>query len=245
MAFNIPGSEAASGNGPFLARVQYDARSGFFTNVDRTQDASGAWSDRAGEPYRGLTAAFDFGSMEAGYIKFASPPAFVLVPFVGDATQYPPQPQEMTQPKPGETPRKAFLPGFRVKLMGKAFGSPEPRYFAHTAKGVMGTMEALFLAYASAPEAAAGMIPVVEHSSTKTIETSGPRGTTKNYAPVWTIKSWVERPAGFGDRTCPPPGVRAMPAAPPPAAPAPRAPAMAGAAAGPIDDEIPFAPEWR
>jgi hypothetical protein len=216
IAFNIPGSNDGGSSGPFLARVQYDARSGFFTNVDRVQTDAG-WSDRPGEPYRGLTAAFDFGSMEAGYIKFASPPAFVLVPFVGDGTPYPPQPQEMTEAKPGEKPRKAFLPGFRVKLLGKAFGSPEPRYFAHTAKGVLGTMEDLYAAFAAAPEAARGMIPVVNHASTKTIETTGPRGTTKNYAPVWSIVQWVERPAAFGERTCPAPmaGSAPAPAAPP------------------------------
>lgn len=210
--------------------MQYDARSGFFTNVDRVQGADGAWSDKAGEPYRGLTAAFDFGSMEAGYIKFASPPAFVLVPFVGDETGYPPQPQEMTQPKPGETPRKAFLPGFRIKLMGKAFGSPDPRYFAHTAKGVMATMEELYRSFASAPEASAGLIPIVQHVSTRTLETSGPRGTTKNFAPEWKIVQWIDRPATFGDRTCPPPsgGMMKVPAAPV-AAPAAAQPEMAGA----------------
>lgn len=216
MAFGIPGSnDGGSGNGPFLARVQYDARSGFFTNVDRVQTDSG-WSDRAGEPYRGLTAAFDFGSMEAGYIKFASPPAFVLVPYVGEATNYPPQPQEMTEAKPGEKPRKAFLPGFRLKLMGKAFSTPDPRYFSHTGKGVLATMEELYRAFIAAPEAATGMIPVVQQSGTRTLETSGPRGTTKNYAPEWRIVQWIERPAAFGERTCPPPAA-AMAAPPPPA----------------------------
>ncbi len=209
MAFGIPGSTAGTDSGSFLARVQYDARSGFFTNVDRVQGEDGRWGDNAGEPYRGLTAAFDFGSMEAGYIKFASPPAFILVPFVGDATVYPPQPQEMTTPaKQGEAARKAFLPGFRIKLAGKVFGDAEPRYFAHTAKGVLATMEELYKAFSAAPEAARGLIPVVQHASTKTLETSGKHGTTKNYAPEWKIVQWIDRPAIFGDRTCPAPGTR-------------------------------------
>lgn len=242
MAFNIPGSNDGGTSGPFLARVQYDARSGFFTNVDRVQTDAG-WSDRPGEPYRGLTAAMDFGSMECGFIKFASPPAFVLVPFIGDNTPYPPQPQEMTEAKAGEKPRKAFLPGFRVKLLGKAFSTPEPRYFAHTAKGVLATMEELYAAFAAAPEAARGLIPVVNHASTKTIETSGPRGTTKNYAPVWSIVSWVERPAAFGERTCPPP-VPGQVAAPPPVAIPAAAMAHAGGGAA-AAEPLPFAPEWR
>lgn len=234
MAFGIPGSnEGGSDSGPFLARVQYDARSGFFTNVDRVQGSDGAWSDRAGEPYRGLACAMDFGSMEVGYIKFASPPSFLLVPFVGAATNYPAQPQEMTTPKPGEKPRKAFLPGFRLKVMGKAFGDGEPRYFAHTAKGVMASMEELYLLYAGSPEAHAGKIPLVLAAGTKTLETSGPRGTTKNYAPTWQITGWIDRPTGFGERTVPPPSgsVRQAPAAPAPA----QQPAMADAA-----DDLPF-----
>jgi hypothetical protein len=217
MPFGIPGSTGDAGSGPFLARVQYDSRSGFFTNVDRVQTDQG-WQDKASEPYRGLKAAFDFGSMEAGYIKFASPPAFVLVPYVGDGTVYPPQPQEMTEAKnPGEKPRKAFLPGFRIKLMSRAFGDGEPRYFAHTGKGVLATMEDLYREFVAAPEAARGMIPVCEAHKTRTIETSGPRGTTKNYAPEWRIVQWIERPAGFGDRTCPAPmGGAARVSAPPP-----------------------------
>jgi len=231
MAFGIPGSDAGGSGGMFLSRVQYDARSGFFTSVDRVQTDAG-WQDKAGEPFRGLKAAFDFGSMEAGYIKFASPPAFVLVPYIGDATQFPQQPQEMTEAKPGERPRKAFMPGFRVKVMGKAFSSPEPRYFAHTGKGVLATMEELYRAFIAAPEAAAGKIPVCEHSATRTLETSGPRGTTKNYAPEWRIVAWVDRPDAFGERTCPPPGARPAPVAQ--AAPAMTLPAEVA------EDALPF-----
>ncbi len=240
MAFGIPGSNEGTGTGPFLARVQYDARSGFFTNVDRVQGADGRWTDSAGEPYRNLVAAFDFGSMEVGYIKFAAPPSFVVVPYLGDATVFPAQPQEMTQPdKDGKT-RKAFQPGFRMKLMGKVFGDGEPRYFAHTAKGVMGTMQDLYSAYIAAPEAAQGLIPVCTHSSTKTIETSGPRGTTKNFAPVWTITAWVPRPEGFGDRTVPAPMPRAaapQPSQAPSAPPARHVPPPVAAAPEPVREE--------
>ena len=46
---------------------------------------------------RGPAFAADFGSFEVGYIKLASPPAFLLVP-MGQAI--PPQPQEMTSSLP-------------------------------------------------------------------------------------------------------------------------------------------------
>lgn len=245
MAFGIPNS-GGSDSGPFLSRIQYDARSGFFTNVDRVQDAGGSWVSQSSDPYRGPVFAVDFGSFEVGYIRLGGTPSFLLVPF-GQAI--PQQPEEMTTPtKVGETAKRAFSPGFRVKVMSpKTFGDAEPRYFAGTSKSLMGAMEELFNAFNAAPEARTGKIPVVKHASTKTLENTSKHGTTKNFAPVFTVESWIDRPAGFGDRTVPPPG-GAMTAAPRPApvqqaaAPPPaKVPAMAGG----LDDDIPFAPEFR
>lgn len=254
MAFGIPGSnEGASGsNGLYLARIQYDARSGFFTRVNRVQRESG-WEDDPQEPSRGVKFAMDFGSMEAGYIKFAKPPAFVLVPYLGAATAWPQQPTEMTEAKQGEKSKKAFQPGIRIKVMSQAtFGDPEPRYFAHTAKGVLDTMDALYQEFIRAPEAAAGKVPLVHHVSTKTIETSGPKGTTKNYAPVWAIVGWIDRPAGFGDRTVPPPSggvrgvarevaeVREIPGVKTATAPVPELAEAARRAAEELEEPLPF-----
>lgn len=253
MAFGIPNSGGGSDSGPFLSRIQYDARSGFFTNVDRVME-DGGWENKLSEPYRNPVFAFDFGSFEVGYIKLSSPPAFMLVPY---GQVIPPQPDELqTEVRPGEKPKRAFAPGFRAKVMStKTFGDAEPRYFAGTSKSLMGAVEELFNLFMAAPESRDGRIPVVEHTATKTMETKGPKGTTKNYAPVFAIKQWIERPGGFGERTVPPP-VGAAPAAPPPAprAPAPVAPAptfvparvlepVGGGKA--MEDDIPFHAEFR
>jgi hypothetical protein len=237
MPFGIPGSDTTTESGPFLGRLQFDARSGFFTNVDRVQDAGGNWTNRASDPYRGPNFAADFGSFEIGYIKLASPPAFLLVPM---GQPIPPQPQEMAEAKPGERARKAFSPGFRLKVMSqKTFGDADPRHFAGTSKSLMGAMEDLYSAFLAAPEARAGKIPLVTVASTKTIETTTPKGTTKNYAPVFAITGWIDRPAGFGDRTVPAPSGVAFP--PQPAAPVP-APHVAAAALPPsvAADPLPF-----
>src|ERR1700749_2842071 len=112
MAFGIPGSDSAgSANGPFLGRIQYDSRVGFWKYVKRAQDVSGNWVDEESEPFKNPTLLMDFGSLEAGYIKFASPPAFLLVPY---GQLYPPQPEELAVDAGGKQ-RKAFQPGFRVK----------------------------------------------------------------------------------------------------------------------------------
>lgn len=253
MAFGIPGSNDGGGSGGvFLSRIQYDARSGFYTNVDRVQGADGAWTDQAGKPYPNPTFAVDFGSMEVGYVKFAKPPTFLLVPYLGDGlTEYPRQPDEMVPgDKPGDKPKKAFQPGFRLKVMSqKTFGDPEPRYLSGNSKSLMAGVDALYQVFIRAPEAASGKIPVVTSVDTKTVETKGPKGTTKNYQPIFNVVQWIDRPAGFGDRTVPPPGGAAIAAPPPRPAPvqqaAPPAPSRVPAMAGVLDDDIPFGPEVR
>jgi len=219
MAFGIPGSEGSGDSGPFLDRIQYDARSGFFTNVTRKQDGGGQWVNDASEPYRGPQFAVDFGSFEVGYIKLGGTPSFLLVPF---GKPIPQQPEELTAPDANGKTRRAFSPGFRVKVMSPAtFGDGEPRYFSGTSKALMGSMEELFNTFMASAEARGGQIPVVKHTSTKTMETTGKHGTTKNYAPVFSVTSWIARPEGFGERTVPAPSGAAAAVAPPPAAPAP------------------------
>jgi hypothetical protein len=80
MAFGLAGSES-SGSGEFLGRIQFDARTGFFKHVDRTQDSSGAWVNIESESYQNPTLLVDFGSLEIGYAKISSPPSFLFVPF--------------------------------------------------------------------------------------------------------------------------------------------------------------------
>lgn len=249
--FGLPGASGGSDSGPFLGRIQYDARSGFFTNVDRIQGADGGWENRNSEPYRGPTLAVDFGSLEVGFIKMGSPPVFLLTPFLGEGrTVYPQQPEEMAPAKPGERPRKAFMPGFRLKVMSpKTFGDGEPRYFSGTSKSLMGAVWDLYRMFEAAPEAAAGKIPVVKHASTKTLETGGKHGTTKNFAPVFVVESWIDRPAGFGERTVPAPGGAApqprpapvqQVAAAPVRQPVPELAAAAAMAAAELEEPLPF-----
>ena len=206
MSFNIPGSGAAGGNGPFLGRIQYDTRTGFWTVVKRTQDASGMWSDQSSEPMRNPQFLLDAGTLEIGYIKFASPPAFLLVPY---GQTIPQQPEEMVQDAMGKK-KKAFQPGFRVKLASqKTFGDADAYYFAQNSKTVLDVMDDLHNRFETAPEAAAGKVPLVTVTGTRVVEFKTPQGTTKFYAPVMEFASWHERLPIFGDRTVPAPAPRA------------------------------------
>lgn len=215
MAFGIPGSEP-TGGGQFLGRIQYDTRVGFWQIVKRVQDGGGNWIDDKSEQFKNPTMLFDLPSLEVGYIKFASPPAFLVVPY---GQPIPPQPQEMQADATGKQ-RKSFLPGFRLKVMSsKTFGDAEAYYFCHNAKTVMEPMDDLYQLYQQAPEAAAGQAPLVAVTGTRIVEIKNTQGTNRYHAPVFQIVGWVDRPDILGPRTVPAPAARAPVA--PAAAPAP------------------------
>ena len=285
MAFGIPGSEAATGSsGAFLGRLQYDTRVGFWKVVKRIQNSDGSWGNEESAPFQKITRKIrgddgsdmvvqenptlmlDFLSLEVGFIKFASPPVFLVVPY-GKAI--PAWPDEMITNAQGQK-RKAFLPGFRIKVAGqRVFGDLDAYYFAHNSQTVMNPMDELHQLYMASPEARAGKLPIVAVTGTKVVEFSNTQGTSKFYAPVFEIKSWQARLPVFGEATVAGPSVAAAPVktnggarhVQAPVANAPENDRAAGPPAGhpvnappPIhnhgggaltDDDIPFAAEWR
>jgi hypothetical protein len=242
MAFGIPGSEP-SGGGEFLGRINCDARTGFWTITRRVQGADGLWTNDTTAPFQNPSFLVDFGALEVGYMKISSPPAFLLVPM---GQKLPAQPQEMADGRPGETARKAFQPGFRVKVMSqKTFGDAAAYYFSGTSKTLMSQVEALWTLFCAAPEAATGKVPVVSVTGSEKVMVKTPQGSNTFYAPIFTIASWADRPAALGERTVPPPTGRQAPAAPAPAAhvppPSVAAPAPVQPAAQPQEAEaLPF-----
>lgn len=214
MAFGIPNSDSGSGSGEFLGRIQYDARVGFWMTVKRVQDSDGSWSDQKSEPFKGVSFLMDFGTLEVGYIKLSSPPSFLVVPYGGTIPQ---QPEEMQTDAQGKQ-RKAFQPGFRIKIMSpKTFGDGDAYYFSNSSKTVLGPMDELHTVFNRAPEAASGLIPAVQCLRSQAITIKTPKGTNTFYAPVFEIVSWHDRPEVFGARTVPAPVsplATAAPAAP-------------------------------
>lgn len=240
MAFGIPNSDPATGE--FLSRIQYDTRVGFWKIVRRTQAPDGAWSDNESEPFKNPTMLVDFGSLEIGFIKFASPPVFMLVPF---GSAIPVQPEEMQTNAQGRQ-SKAFNPGFRVKVYApKAFGDKLAYYFAHNSKTVLGAMDAVHQLYLADPEAKTGKVPLIGCTGTTKNEVTTKFGTNTFYAPVFAIQGWHERPEVFGARTVAPPNggrIEHVPNAAQAKASEPvktAEPAMASTNAA-LDDDLPF-----
>lgn len=198
------GFSNTSSNGEIVARVQYDARAGRLFKVEREQDAGGAWSsDKIDITSQNPTFIVDMGSIEIGWLAFtATGPSFALAP--------------LGSPFP-ERPTPEHKQGFRVKLF-----SPKNldglRELASSAKVVMAALDDLHSSFEIAPEAAQGKVPVVQLTGATPVVSKGKGGTSTNYAPIFKIVSWADRPADLGERTVPVPGARA---AAPVSAPAP------------------------
>lgn len=179
MAF---GFNYESSGGDIIPIVKFDARAGRFFRIDR--------SDGVNNPVditTGFKAVMDFENIEVGFINFpaGSAPEFRVAP--------------IGQPMP-ENPGGKFRQGIRMMLkLGKDCGG-DVREIASTAKAVLGAFDSCHTEYVAGAKANPGKLPVVALETTIPIVTQGrdEKGNavkTTNYAPVFKIASWVDRPA--------------------------------------------------
>jgi len=193
----LMGLPSGSNGAEILARIQYDAKAGKWHRVDRTQNASGEWVTDMVEMDKGDMFVADLAGIEIGWIAFSSTgPDFKMVPN-----------GQSIGPRPSDQHKS----GFRMKVALR--GEDQPRTLASTAKSVVGVIDDL---HTKASEAPAGQVPVVKIAGTRVIETNGPSGKTRNYAPLLEIVKYVPRPPALGD--APSLGVTMAPSAPAPAA---------------------------
>ena len=158
------------GGEDFKTYVKYNAKAGrWYTKKDEP--------DAEEFEVRDMTAVFDFNSLKTGWFLFAAGVAPV---------------KQLNEKLHVFSPRPAdgFKQGFQINLFsGKNLLGV--REFASTAGVVIDAMNELHDAYEAASESKSGLMPVVKCVDVKPI--SGTHGT--NYAPVFQILSWVERPA--------------------------------------------------
>ena len=176
------GLNITSGDGAgYTPHIRNDARSGRWVRADRSQGADGRWStelvDISQPP---PTFIMDLARIEVGWISYSNGgPDLRMVPA---GQTLPPQPSP------------EHKQGFRVRVYApKLLGGV--REFASCAKVVIAAMEPLHDAFQAAPESAQGLVPVVTVAGTTPVTTRTPQGSTTNYAPVFEIEKWVQRPA--------------------------------------------------
>lgn len=176
------GLQTESGGGDYTAVAKYDARSGRFFRIDRSQDGAGNWMSSDEDITQAFAAVMDLENIEIGWMLFASgvAPQWTMVPI---GTPLPPRPSDQHKQ------------GFRLKMkLSKACGG-DVREFASQARSVLGAMDGLHTAYLEGLAANPGKLPVVAMTGTTPIKTTGKGQTSTNYAPIFQIKSWVDRPA--------------------------------------------------
>ena len=181
------------GDGTFTPYVKFDARAGrwFTKGADGDIDITD-----------GFTAVFDFEQIEVGWMMFAAGVAPVYVT------------QDIALGVP-QKPTGDFKQGFRmnIALPGSIAGGGA-RELSSTAKALIGVIDRLHTDYSGAAEKSQGKLPVLKMAGTTVVETKGPNGTTRNYAPNLAIAGWVDRPGTLPKRGA---SVVAAPAASPPA----------------------------
>lgn len=203
------------GDGSFTPYAKFDARAGrWFT---KTENGDVDITD-------GFTAVFDFAQIEVGWLLFAAGTAPVAVT------------QDISLGVPPKPASGDFKQGFKMNIaLPASVAGGGAREVSSTAKALIGVIDRLHTEYSNAPEKSEGKLPVLKMNGTTVVETKGPNGTTRNYAPNLVIAAWVDRPATLPKKCAPVVAAAPAPVATPPAtgstAVPPPAPKAAPAAA--------------
>lgn len=175
----------SNGGGDFNKVVKFDARAGRMFRVDREQDGGGQWQTENVEITNGFTAVMDLENIEVGWCLFAQgvAPQMTLVP--------------LGQPLPAR-PSDQHKQGFRLMMkLGKSSGG-DVREIAATSKAVLGSVDDLHTAYEAQKAANPGKLPLVALTGSKPIVSTGQGKSSTNYAPIFEIQKWIDRPAELG-----------------------------------------------
>lgn len=227
-------STSGGDGGDFLPLLAYNAKAGRLKTSERVETSAGWVKQEEDVSFQQPSFIMDLANIETGWLLFRAG----MAPIKAVAKYGTPIP-----PMPGgdfgnDEKGKAIKPreGFVMRVMDV---KSVVREFASNAGAVLGSIDALHTAYKAAPEAAQGLLPVVQF--TGATEVKGKHGS--NYSPNFQITKWVPRPAALGAA----PAATAAPAPQP--TPAPQVvnqmppPAMAAAPA--MAEAAPFAPEVR
>lgn len=175
----------SNGGGDFNKVVKFDARAGRMFRVDREQDSGGQWQTDNVEITNGFTAVMDLENIEVGWCLFAAgvAPQLTLVP--------------LGQTLPAR-PTDQHKQGFRLMMkLGKSSGG-DVREISATSKAVLGAVDELHTAYEAQKAANPGKLPLVALTGSKPIVSTGKGQTSTNYAPIFEIQKWIDRPAELG-----------------------------------------------
>ena len=190
-----------TGNGrtDIIPRLQYDARFGELTAVNREPQPDGTWQQTEVSVEMPMRCVVDLENIEQGWVIFNPAPQLTVAP--------------VSQPKP-ERPSPAHKDCARIKLFSKEHGLRE---FMSAARSVMTQMDRLHNESLADARSHPGKMPVVEMTGTETVKVKTPEGEAKFKVPAWSIVGWTLPPDAFAGKQ-----PEAAPPAPPASKPAPK-----------------------
>lgn len=179
-------------NGEFLPICKFDARSGKFFKVEKQPGQQA--NDIELPP--GTKFAVDFGTLEAGWCTFtAQGPLRHMKPYIDGQ-------ETIAQPPDKDSEGKMiYRPAFYVKLAGNALDGV--REWIGASAAVMNAMDDLYNQVIRAPEMVSGQIPIISIPTTVAIKSGTGARSSTNYAPVFKLEGWTQRPDILGPRTVP------------------------------------------
>ena len=199
LGFNLQ----TGGGGDILPIVKWDAKAGDLIKQDRYQAADGTWQKDEQELGLPIQIGMDLANIEVGWLSFAAgAPDFQMV--------------KAGEPLPAQ-PSPDHKQAFRVRIGSSDLGLRE---FSHSAKTVLRAMDTLYNQFEAEAPANPGKLPVVTITGTDRVKVNSPNGELTFKAPVWSITSWIDRPAMMD-------GGAAAPSEPAPAAAVSQPPAAA------------------
>jgi len=170
----------SEGGGDYADIVKFDARAGRLFRVDRVQGPAG-WETNNVEVTSGFQAVFDMENISVGWALFAAglAPSFAMVP--------------LGQPLPAK-PSDQHKQCFKIMMkLGKSSGG-DVREMASQAKVVIGAIDRLHTDYEAGKAANPGKLPVVALTGSTAVVSTGKGQSSTNYAPIFAITGWVDRP---------------------------------------------------
>jgi len=178
----------SSGGGNFMPICKYNAKAGRIYRVDRAQGADGSWETKEPEITAVFQAVFDMEGIEVGWAAFRAgmAPDFRLVPLGQPLPARPEGENDKGKPLYGQC--------FRLHMkLGKAAGG-DVRELSSSARVVIGALDALHSQYEAEKAQHPGQLPVITLGEPIPMISSGQGQTSTNYAPVFNIAGWVDRP---------------------------------------------------
>jgi hypothetical protein len=176
-----------TGGGDFLPRVQYDARSGIFSRIDRVDTGGGFVSEGKDYKLGEFKALMDLENLEVGWINFMT----------GGAPDFCMKPLDPNNPILPDQPTNNHKQGLRVmlKLAKEAAGSqPAIRELSSTAQVFLDGMDELYDAYKEGKKGEnVDKLPIVQHVDTTKVTSGSGARQTSNYMPRFQIVGWALR----------------------------------------------------